>query len=91
MQTDLSGRSFFANKSMTPGICRLQLPFLPDHTLALPPSFDRVDTSKVRSLTLKDAAAVLQRYEGVVRQELETPSDLDRFCALPESKRSFFS
>lgn len=86
MQTKAGVRSSFVNESVTPGVCHLQLPFLQNRTLALPPSFESVDTSQVRFLTMDDAAAALQRYEGIIREELQTPSELDRFCALPESK-----
>lgn len=87
MQTKIGVRSSFVCETVMPGICRLKLPFLPDHTLALPASFDSVDTSQVRFLTMDDAAAALERYEELVREELQTPSELDRFCALPDSKR----
>lgn len=86
MQTKIGVRSSFVNPSVTPGICRLELSFLPDHTLALPPPFDNVDTSQVRFMTMDDAATVLERYEVVILQELQTPSELDRFCDLPNSK-----
>lgn len=80
----------YVRETVTPGICNLRLPFLPDHTLALPPSFDNVNTSQVRFMTLDDAATAMHRYERVVRKELETPSELDRFCALPDSKVLLF-
>lgn len=88
MQTKVGIRSSFVNGTITPSTCRLQLSFLADHTLALPQSFESIDTSQVRFMSMDDAAAALQRYEGVLRKELQVPSELDRFCALPESKIS---
>lgn len=72
-----------------PGVCRLQIPFSPDHTMDLPPSFANADTSKVKFMTMDDAAAAMQRYEGVVRHELGTTSEFDRVCALPDSKSHY--
>lgn len=90
LQMRLDVCSFSMHHSITPGVCRLQLSFRPDHTLALPESFANIETCQVRFMTMEDAAAALERYEGVIRKELETPSELDRFCALPESKRHLY-
>lgn len=86
LQKSATANSSFIRPVVTPDICRLQIPFLPDNTMDLPSSFENVDTSNVRFMNMDDAAAALRRYEGVVRRELETPSELDRFCALPDSQ-----
>ena len=70
---------------ITPGVGYLDLPFLGDGKLDLPQTFDFIDTSSVRPVTMNDAPRVLQRYEDLLRKELETPSELDRFVAVPES------
>lgn len=72
-------------KVVTPGFCHVQLPFADDRTLVLPESFGDIDTSTVRFLTEESAEVALRRFEGVMRQELQTPSELDRFCDLPDS------
>lgn len=71
---------------VTPGIGSLLLPFLEDGSLDLPKSFDSIETSDVRSITMEDAPRILGRYEELMRKELETPSELDRFVAVPESQ-----
>lgn len=76
----------FVNEVVTPGIGYLKLPFLADGRLALPNCFDLIETSAVRPVTVDDAQRVLQRYEELLRKELETPSGLDRFVAVPESQ-----
>lgn len=86
LQKSFGVHNSFMNPVVTPGSCILGIPFLPDHTLALPESFESVETSNVRFMTMGDADAALKRHEGIIRQELETPSELDRFCALPDSK-----
>lgn len=69
----------------------MKIRLLEDHTLALPQSFDNIDISNVRFLSMDDAAVVLRRYEDVIRQEMANPSDLDRFCDLPDSQQLFSS
>lgn len=69
----------------------MKICFLEDHTLALPQSFDYIDISNVICLSMDDAAVVLRRYEDVIRQEMATPSDLDRFCDSPNSQQLFSS
>lgn len=75
----------FVSEVVTPGVGYLDLPFLGDGKLGLPKTFDLIETSSVRPITMADAPRVLQRYEELLRQELETPSELDRFVAVPES------
>lgn len=71
---------------VTPGICRIGFPFREDKTLDLPASIQAVDTSTVRFLTIKDTPRILERYEQLLRTELEQPADIDRFVAVPEGK-----
>lgn len=71
---------------VTPGICRIGFLFREDKTLKLPASIQAVDTSNVRFLTIKDTPRILERYERLLRTELEQPADIDRFVAVPEGK-----
>lgn len=58
-----------------------------NHSLALPQSFEDIDTSKVRWIfSMEDAASALQRYEEVIRQEMASASHLDQFFDIPDSK-----
>lgn len=81
----------FVSQVETPGTCHLRVPLLDDNRLDLPATIDSVDHSEVRMVTLEDAPRILQRYEEVLRQELQTPSELDRFVALPEGQNKHMS
>lgn len=76
----------YVSEVVTPGVCYLQIPFLSDKKLDLPETFVNTEISGVRMLTMEDAPRVLQRYEDTLRVELQAPSDLDRFVALPEGE-----
>lgn len=79
------------NRAITPGYGHARVPVLVDHTLALPESFDDIDTSKVRCIvSMEHAASVLRRYEGVIRREMASSSEVDQFFDIPESESAFF-
>lgn len=74
------------NRAITPGYGYARIPVLADHTLALPESFDDIDTSNVRCIvSMEHAASVLRRYEGVIRREMASSSEVDQFFDIPES------
>lgn len=77
------------SRVVTPDICHLKLPLSSEGTLELPEVITKADKSEVRFLTMETAAAALQRYEGVLRKQLESPSDLDRFCDIPDCQSLF--
>lgn len=76
----------FVSEVVTPNVGFIQLPILTDGKLDLPRAFDSIATSGVRSITMDDAPRVLQKYEELLRKQLDTSSELDRFVAIPESQ-----
>lgn len=65
----------------------MRIPIQENHALDLPQSFEDIDTSKVRwILSKKDAASALQRYEGVICEEMTSASQLDQFFDIPDSE-----
>lgn len=71
---------------VTPGVAYLELPFLNDGSLDLPKAFELIGISGVHPVKMRNAPEVLQRYEELLREQLDTPSELDRFVAVPESQ-----
>lgn len=74
------------NELVTPNICHIKVGFRDDKTLELPEIIETMDTSNVRFITMKDVARVLERYEALLRVELQEPSEMDRFVAIPEGQ-----
>lgn len=71
---------------VTPGVGHVEVPFLDDGKLDLPATFDSISTSSVCVVKMEDVSRVLHRYEKLLRHELQTPSELDRFVAVPEGQ-----
>lgn len=81
----------YVRKVITPGFGHVKLQFSEDHRLHLPSSFDNIDISQVRFLTMERAAESLDWYEEVLRQELRDPSTYDRFSDIPDSEAIIFA
>ena len=62
----------------------MQIPFSENKKLDLPQTVQAVDASSVQFLTPEDIPRVLMENEELLRRELQTDSDLDRFVTVPE-------